>query len=277
VEKYITGDTTNFLEYVNSLEGILIVIVSIIAIAICFLVSFQYLASFLGLFNLKVKQNTTVESYSLIAFYVSGLINAGLDITSLIVRKLGLPWESMQDAMLTVRKEKREFHSERKSSEQFLAQRSNLTRMRKLDTEKGRKDQCYKSVESAIKHQEQKEQKAPQLIEKKRARSDEDAPIATPTKKICSNAWVPGQFLFAKFGDLLPWNSSWFRRTGVERASVPHQIYSWRNQGVIDGESGFSRKSEEMHLFQVLAARSQGLSLPELRLFCARSRIEEVF
>ena len=88
---------------------------------------------------MKVKQNTVVESYRLVAYYVSALINAGIKVDSLIVQKLGLPWESTQESKLAVRQQKREFHSERKKNEIYKARECELKVLRTADTTSAKK------------------------------------------------------------------------------------------------------------------------------------------
>src|SRR3990167_247779 len=112
------------------------------------------------------------------------MINAGLEVDPLILRELGLPWESTQQSMLSVRSSRRESQSERKKSEDYLTLEAELTAMRKADTERGRKDQCYDSVGGAIKHKEEKRvEKENQLQERKRARSEGNVEPQTKKKK----------------------------------------------------------------------------------------------
>lgn len=150
VTKYINSDTTNHNEYVNSLEG---------------------------LFNLKIKHNTTPESYDLIAFYVSALANMGPSVESEIVKQLGLPFEATQELALKERLQEFQWHRDRKQSEEYKAQRAELTKKRKNEAARAVKDKSYQNNDEAQKHV--------QSLEEARKRAKADAIASSPDKQTC--------------------------------------------------------------------------------------------
>lgn len=119
--KYINSETTNYNEYVNSLEGY---------------------------FNLKIK-SLSDASYDTFAFYTSALANLGPVVDQRVVQELGLPWEPTQQLLLSQRIDAHEKNSQRKKSDSYLTARAEHRQKRKDDTEAGRKDQNYKSVKLA--------------------------------------------------------------------------------------------------------------------------------
>jgi hypothetical protein len=120
--KYILSDTTNYCEYVNSLEGH---------------------------FNLKIKHSND-SSYDTYALYASALANSGPIVDKHIVLELGLPWEATQDYLLQQRINAHEYNSARKKSEPYLTERAQQRQKRKDDTGAGKKDQNYKSTTLAM-------------------------------------------------------------------------------------------------------------------------------
>jgi hypothetical protein len=189
VLKYIRSDTTNFVEYVNSLEG---------------------------LFNLKIKHNTTKESYDLIAFYASAMVNKmNVSIESNIIKELGLPWENKQEQLLNDRLKEFTSNQDRKNSEEYKARRSELVQIRKYDSIVGKNDDCYKSVESAQKHLElvsqSKKRTRQQIIDE--SPNKLNCPLCKinylpPLCKHCSKkkkkklVFEPGELVFVKFATI---------------------------------------------------------------------------
>lgn len=117
--KYTNTETTNYNEYVNSLEGF---------------------------FNLKIKHCGSDRGYDGLALYVSALANLGPIVDKYVVIEVGLPWEATQERLLQKRIDVFRYHSERKTTEDYLSSRAIAKQDRKNDTSAGEKDQNYKSV-----------------------------------------------------------------------------------------------------------------------------------
>lgn len=183
--KYISFKTTNYNEYVNSLEGV---------------------------FNPKTKHLCDL-SYDACALYTSALANVGPVVDQLVVQELGLPWEAMQQHLLDRRITAHEYNSERKQSESYKATRSKLKQKRVEDTDQGRKCQSYKSVEVAKENDKSY----------KRA-MNEKLPLLFPidntsTKRRKTGSFVPGDFVFVVFG------SKWFYGVVLKRFEGQSEMY----------------------------------------------------
>lgn len=126
--KYLSTETTNYNEYINSLEGY---------------------------FNLKIKHCGSDKGYDVYAFYVSALANLGPLVDKLVTIELGLPWEATQERLLQQRIDAFNYNSERKKSECYLTSRAIAKQRRKDDTAVGKKDQNYKSVAIAKENDKQ--------------------------------------------------------------------------------------------------------------------------
>jgi hypothetical protein len=182
---YINNETTNYNEYVNSLEGFL---------------------------NPKIK-HVSDASYDGFAIYSSTLANIGPVAEKQVMQELGLPWEEMQDLLLKQRIAAHEYNSERKKSEPYLTGRAKQKQKRKEDTGDGRKDGSYKSV--AIAKENDKNYKRavnaqlPLLY----------ALDSKSTKRKKTGSFSPGQLTFVKFGQM------WYFGIVMSETETTYDVY----------------------------------------------------
>jgi hypothetical protein len=219
IKKYISGNTTNFMEYTNSLEGF---------------------------FNLKVKHNKTSASYDLIAYYVSALVNLGEEVIVRIVKEVGLPWESTQEELLSIRIREREENSQRKKSDDYLSRRSELVMHRKQDTAIGQKDTAYKSVDSAQKHTVDKQKEKPQR--KRKAEENGQTQKTKKAKKTLERVFKCGELVFVQFGTLYFYGvvlsqnkeSSEYELYFIDEDTISFPAYELKSLDVLQKKKAFS-------------------------------------
>jgi len=176
----------------------------------------------------------------------SALVNLGEEVIVRIVKEVGLPWESTQEELLSIRIREREENSQRKKSDDYLSRRSELVMHRKQDTAIGQKDTAYKSVDSAQKHTVDKQKEKPQR--KRKAEENGQTQKTKKAKKTLERVFKCGELVFVQFGTLYFYGvvlsqnkeSSEYELYFIDEDTISFPAYELKSLDVLQKKKAFS-------------------------------------